>query len=326
MTGLYDSYNRCIDYLRISVTDRCNLRCIYCTAYSIANLTHDDILRYEEIERVVRVAASAGIKKIRLTGGEPLLRLDLDKLVALIERIDGIEDISLTTNGILLGQCALRLKEAGLDRVNISLDTLQKGRFQVISGRDHLDEVLTGIEAAHRAGLEPVKINMVVIRGMNDDEVLDFARKSKDEGWHVRFIEYMPFATPGLETLGAVSKQEIWERIQPLGKLEPCYDQTGNGPAVYYRLPGAEGTIGFVTPVTEHFCQSCNRLRLTSDGQLRPCLLDDAEIDLKGPLRNGADNKELTGLIMKAVSMKPEQHKLARGLTPNGRTMCQIGG
>ena len=326
MTGLVDSFQRRINYLRISVTDRCNLRCIYCTAQSVPHLSHDDILRYEEIQRVAQVAASVGINKVRLTGGEPLLRADLSELVGMLSQVGGIDDISLTTNGILLGRYAAELKEAGLKRVNISLDTLKRDRFQRISGRGELAEVLSGIEAARLAGLNPVKINMVVLRGINDDETIDFARMSTNEGWHVRFIEFMPFGTPELEALETVSTQEIWEGIQSLGKLEPYTGQTGNGPARYYRLPGARGTIGFISPMTEHFCGTCNRLRLTSDGQLRPCLLNDDEVNLKESLRNGASTDELKELIQQAVALKPEQHQLAEGLAPVRRPMCQIGG
>ncbi len=326
MTGLVDSWERQINYLRISVTDRCNLRCTYCTTQPIAYFSHDDILRYEEIYRAAQAAASLGISKVRLTGGEPLVRLNLSKLVWMLSQIEGIDDIALTSNGILLSNYAIALKEAGLKRVNVSLDTLKEDRFQLITGRDKLGEVLSGIEAARLAGLEPVKINMVVIRGINDDETIDFARLSASEGWHVRFIEFMPFGTPGTEALTTVSAQEIRERIQSLGKLEPYTGKAGNGPAKYYRLPGASGTIGFITPMTEHFCHTCNRLRLTSNGQLRPCLLDEDEVNLKEPLRNGASIDKLKQLIQRAVALKKEQHHLTGGLAPGGRPMCQIGG
>ena len=328
MTGLFDSFQRQINYLRISVTDRCNLRCIYCSVGSVPHLPRSEILSYEEIGRVVRVAASMGINKVRLTGGEPLLRPNLSKLVWMLSQIEDIDDISLTSNGTLLSKYAVELKEAGLKRVNVSLDTLREDRFKRITGRDKLGEVLSGIKAAHGAGLHPVKINMVVLRGINDDEIIDLARMSTSQGWHVRFIEFMPFGTPKAEALDTVSAQEIQERIQSLGKLEPYTGKTGDGPARYYRLPGARGTIGFITPVTEHFCHSCNRLRLTSDGQLRPCLLDDDEVNLKEPLRNGASVDELKQLIQQAVAIKRERHHLTGGLAPGTvrRPMCQIGG
>ncbi len=326
MTGLYDSWQRQINYLRISVTDRCNLRCLYCTTQPIAPITHDDVLRYEEIYRITQVAASMGINKVRLTGGEPLVRLHLSRLVKMLSKIDGIDDISLTTNGILLSTYAVELKEAGLKRVNVSLDTLKEERFKHITGGGKLAEVLSGIEAASLAGLKPVKINMVVLRGINDDEVIDFARKTIDEEWNVRFIEFMPFGVSKPEELKTVSAQEIREHIQSLGKLEPYASQIGNGPAKYYRLPGAKGTIGFITSMTEHFCQKCNRLRLTSDGYLRPCLLDDGEIDLKEALRNGGNMDELKQLIQQAVNMKREQHHLNDRPSTIRRSMRQIGG
>ena len=326
MTGLVDSWQRQINYLRISVTDHCNLNCVYCSEGSRLNLPRSEILSYEEIQRLVQVAAGMGITKVRLTGGEPLLRPDLSKLVRMLSKIEGIDDISLTTNGILLSKYAIELKEAGLKRVNVSLDTLKEDRFKSITGGDKLGEVLSGIEAAHRAGLEPVKINMVVLRGINDDEILDFAQKSLNLGWNVRFIEFMPFGTPAAEATKMVSSQEIRGRIQTLGKLEPYIDKTGDGPARYYRLPGAKGTIGFISAMTEHFCDTCNRLRLTSDGQLRPCLLDDDEVNLKKALRNGADTDELKRLIRQAVAIKREQHHLNEGLTPGRRPMYQIGG
>jgi cyclic pyranopterin phosphate synthase len=328
MTKLIDSYQRQINYLRISVTDLCNLNCIYCSAGSIPHLSHYDILRYEEIQRIVQVAAGMGISKVRLTGGEPLVRPELSKLISMLTRIEGINDISLTSNGTLLSKYARELKEAGLKRVNISLDTLKEDRFRQISGRGKLGDVLSGIEAAYRAGLEPVKINMVVMRGINDDETIDFARMSIEQGWHVRFIEFMPFGTSAAQTLETVSTQEIKEHIQSLGKLEPYTGPTGNGPARYYRFPGARGTIGFITPMTEHFCHSCNRLRITSDGQLRPCLLADDEVNIKEPLRNGANDDELKQLIQQAVALKREEHHLTGGIAPVtvSRPMCQIGG
>ena len=326
MTSLCDPWQRQINYLRISVTDHCNLNCVYCSVGLVSHLPRSEVLSFEEIQRVVQVAASMGISKVRLTGGEPLLRSDLSKLVWLISRIEGIDDISLTSNGIFLSKYAVKLKEAGLKRVNVSLDTLKKDRFKCITGMDKLADVLSGIEAAHLAGLDPVKINMVVLRGMNDDECIDFAQLSTSHGWHVRFIEFMPFGIPGIEAFEMVSAQEIQERIRPLGELEPCKLETGNGPAKYYRLPGASGTIGFISPMTEHFCHSCNRLRLTSDGQLRPCLLDNVEINLKEPLRNQASTEELIQLIQQAVAIKKERHHLNERLSPLTRPMCQIGG
>jgi len=327
-TGLFDSWQRQINYLRISVTDHCNLNCIYCSVSEIPRLRHEDVLSYEEIERIVRVAAEMGINKVRLTGGEPLMRPHFCRLVKMIAGIDSIDDIALTSNGILLGRYAEELKEAGLKRVNISLDTLKREKFRQITGLDKLEEVLASIEAAHKAGLEPVKINMVVLRDINDDEVVDFARKSIDEGWHVRYIEFMPISTPNGAVTAMVSTREIMERIGELGSLEPYAGPEGNGPARYYKLPQAKGTVGFITPITEHFCHSCNRLRMTSDGQLRPCLLAEEEVNIKEALRNGASNDELKSLIQQAVNLKREQHNLTGKLAPetDGRPMCQIGG
>jgi len=326
MTGLFDSWQRQINYLRVSVTNRCNLSCVYCSVGSIPHLPRNEILSYEEIQRLVQVAASMGINKVRLTGGEPLLRPDLSKLVWMLSQIEGIDDIALTTNGILLSQYATELKETGLKRVNVSLDTLKKDRFKRITGQDRLREVLSGLESARLAGLEPVKINMVVLPEINDDEILDIARMSVSEGWHVRFIEFMPFGTPMAEAFETISAKEIRERIQSLGKLEPYTGKPGNGPAKYYKLNGAKGTIGFISPMTEHFCYTCNRLRLTSDGQLRPCLLDDDEVNLKELLRNGGNTDELKQLIRQAIVTKREQHHLNEGLAPEKRSMYQIGG
>ena len=326
MTGLFDSWQRQINYLRISVTDHCNLNCGYCSTGLLSYLPRSEILSYEEIQRLVQVAASMGINKVRITGGEPLMRPDLSKLVWMLSQIEGIDDISLTSNGTLLSKFAVELKEAGLKRINVSLDTLKEDRFKRITGSDKLGEVLAGIEAAKLAGLQPVKINMVVLRGINDDETIDFARMSVSQGWHVRFIEFMPFGMPKTESFKTVSTQEIQAYIQSLGQLEPYIGKTDDGPARYYRLPGAKGSIGFISPVTEHFCQTCNRLRLTSDGQLRPCLLDDDEVNLKEALRNRAKTDELKQLIQQAVAIKRERHHLAEGLAPEKRPMHQIGG
>lgn len=324
--SILDSYRRRIDYLRISVTDRCDLRCLYCTASRFENLSHDDVLRYEEIERVVRAAASLGVKGIRLTGGEPLVRPHLSALVSIISQIPGIEDISLTTNATHLARYARELKGAGLKRVNISLDTFKPERFARICGRDVLDQALAGIAAAQETGLLPVKTNTVVMRGVNDDEITDFARKSVSDGWHVRYIEEMPL-TSEENARKMVSIAEIKDTIEKeLGALEPCGPTEGRGPAKYYRVPGAPGTIGFIAPITHSFCDECNRLRLTADGKLRPCLLRDDEIDLREALRRGADIDELKDLIMQTALMKKEKHELADKAGSLGRQMWQIGG
>ena len=325
MTGLSDSFQRPINYLRLSVTDRCNLRCIYCMPpQGLPLMPRSEILSYEEIQAVVRAAAELEISKVRLTGGEPLVRSQLSRLVHMLSRIEGIDDLSLTTNGVLLKQYAARLKQAGLKRVNVSLDTLKRERFEQITRSDKLDDVLAGIEAAWEAGLQPVKVNMVVMRGINEDEVLDFARLTKKEGWHVRFIELMPIGKPA--SLQYVPIAEIEHTLLRLGPLEPCSFSPGNGPARYFRFPGASGTVGFISPLSQHFCFNCNRLRLTVDGQLRPCLLSDEEVHLMKPLRQGASPEELGRLIRHAVAAKPERHHLTEGVLPRGRPMCQMGG
>lgn len=325
MTGILDSFGRSINYLRISVTDRCNLRCIYCMPpEGVSQIPHSEILSYEEIRTVVQAAAELGINKIRLTGGEPLVRAELPELIKMLSQMKGIQELSLTTNGTLLKNHALELKQAGLSRVNVSLDTLKAGQFQYITRLGKLEDVLEGIEAAKKAGFNPVKINTVVMRGINDDEVLDFARMTYKDGWHVRFIELMPFKS----IAKFVPSVELRRHISLLGKIEPCASITANGPAVYYRLSGARGTIGFISPLTETaFCSRCNRMRLTPDGKLRPCLLGEDEIDLKLPLRNNASLEELKHLILRAVASKPEHHHLEGGdVRLVKRKMSQIGG
>jgi cyclic pyranopterin phosphate synthase len=327
MSGICDCFQRPIDYLRISVTDRCDLRCVYCMpADGIRLMSHSDLLSYEEIYTIARAAAELGINKVRLTGGEPLVRFGLPQLVRMLARIDGIDDISLTTNGTLLAGYAAELKEAGLRRVNVSLDTLRPEKFGSITRRGMLSDVLEGIEAAKSVGLNPVKINMVVISGINDEEVLDFAAKTIDDGWHVRFIECMPVTGGGTATPQFISVNDMMKRLELLGQLEPCLPSVGNGPAKYFRFPEAAGTVGFITPVSEHFCFNCNRLRLTSDGKLRPCLLAEDEVDLKQPLRSGISSTGLKQLIEKAVANKPLQHHLAEGRVPKDRPFSQVGG
>ncbi|MBI2832422.1 MAG: GTP 3',8-cyclase MoaA [Chloroflexi bacterium] len=327
MTGLSDSFQRPINYLRISVTDRCNLRCAYCMPLDgIHPMPHADILTYEEIYTVAKAAAAAGINKVRLTGGEPLVRLGLPELVRMLAGIEAIDDISMTTNGILLARYATELKSAGLRRVNVSLDTLKDERFRSITrGAYGVADVLEGIKAAKSAGLKPVKINVVVMAGMNDDELIDFAAKTIDDEWHIRFIEHMPFGD-GASAASFVSVNDMRKNIETLGQLEPCQAGVGNGPAKYFRFPGAKGTVGFITPVTEHFCFQCNRLRLTSDGKLRPCLLSENEIDLRKPLRSGISSEELKLLIEKAAACKPLQHHLSEGRVPKDRPFSQVGG
>lgn len=325
-----DAYDRPIRYLRISVTDRCNLRCVYCMPpKGVPWRLHEEILRYEEIETVVKAASALGIHRVRLTGGEPLVRRGIIDLVRMIARVPGIDDLAMTTNGTLLARYATELAAAGLHRVNVSLDTLEAARFRRITRRDDLADVLAGIDAAHQVGLQPVKLNTVVIRGLNDNEVVNLAIKTTHpDGWHVRFIERMPLGgEQAIERRRAVTAREIRQRIETaLGALEPAERPIGGGPARYYRLPGAAGTIGFISPVSHHVCKSCNRLRLTADGQLRPCLLSDREIDLRTPLRRGADVESIQALLVAGIACKPKQHHLADSKQPAGRVMSEIGG
>ena len=329
MTGLSDSFQRPINYLRISVTDRCNLRCIYCMPCDgVSLMSHEDVLSYEEIYTIVLAATELGINKVRLTGGEPLVRAGLPDLIQVLVQIEAVNDISLTTNGLLLSRYAAELKQAGLQRVNVSLDTLKQDKFEFITHRNNnLGDVLEGIETARSVGLNPVKINTVVMAGINDDELLDFATKTIDDGWHVRFIELM--LPVGVSTTASqlVSVSDIRERLRPLGELEPCLPSAGNGPAKYFRFPHAKGTLGFITPVSEHFCFHCNRLRLTADGKLRSCLLAEDEIDLRQSLCSGlSSNGLIKHLIEEAVTRKPLHHRLDEGYIPKDRPFSQVGG
>ncbi len=324
MNNLVDSSQRNINYLRISVTDRCNLRCIYCMPETgVKWIAHNEILTYEEIATVVRIGADLGMNKIRITGGEPLTRAELPKLIKMLSETNGVDEISLTTNGILLKEQVLALKDAGLRRINISLDTFKQERFSQITRLGNLQDVLDGIDAAKDAGLNPVKIDMVVINGVNDDEIIDFARKTYEQGWHIRFIELMPLSN----IKGIIPAKEIRSRIETLDKLETASAPMGNGPARYYRLPGAKGTIGFISPVTEPFCSWCNRLRLTSYGQLCSCLLSDEGVDLRKPLRNNnLPEDEIRRLILELIASKPAHHDLAVDNLTLSRKMSQIGG
>jgi len=351
---LFDPFGRRIDYLRVSVTDRCNFRCVYCMPEEGFPCTpKDEHLTNEEFRRLLRVAASLGVRKVRFTGGEPLLRKDLPDLVA-EARTAGIEDLSVTTNGHLLTEMAGPLAKAGLSRVNVSVDTLRSDRFQAIARRGSLDAVLEGIREALRVGIGPVKVNCVALKGMNDDEAADFAAWTLREPVHVRFIEVMPMRWnldegPTQETIGApgllqvhqsqggmlsdaemrrryVSSEETKAVIEErFGPMEPAAILT-NGPARTFRLAGALGTVGFISQISNDFCSGCNRLRLTHDGFLRPCLMSDGELDLRAPMRAGATEEELRDLFRHVVAHKPERHYLHEGQRVVGRGMSQIGG
>lgn len=310
---MIDGFGRRIEYLRISVTDKCNLRCVYCMPEEgLPWLKREELLSYEEIADVVRTMAGMGLRRVRLTGGEPLVRQDLPRLVALIAAVDGIQDISLSTNAVLLADMAAELRRAGVDRLNISLDSLDPGRFDEIVRRPgSFRKVMAGLEAAEREGFAPIKLNVVLIRGQNDHEVGDFAALTLERPWHVRFIELMPTgANLALSASQTVTCDEVLERLIHVGRLEPVTGPTGNGPARYYQFPGAPGTVGVITPMSHTFCDQCNRMRLTADGQLRPCLFGHLQTDLRGPLRRG---EPLEPHIAATLQVKPERHLLELG-------------
>ena len=310
---MQDSFGRRIEYLRISVTDKCNLRCVYCMPeQGLPWLRHEQILSYEEIADVVRVMAQMGLRSVRLTGGEPLVRRDVPVLVRLLKQIPGIEDIALSTNAVLLGAQAQELREAGVNRVNISLDSLRPDRIDAIARRAGTHEhIMSGIEAAEKAGFEPIKINTVVMRGRNDDEIEDFARMTVERPWHVRFIEVMPVGDNlDVSAEEYVSSLEMLQRVRAIGDLAPVAGPNGNGPAVYFRYREARGTVGVITPMSHNYCDRCNRMRLTADGQLRPCLFGDIQTNLREPLRRG---EPLEPLITHTLTIKPERHYLIQG-------------
>lgn len=331
-----DSHGRVIDYLRISLTDRCNLRCIYCMPEEgVSQLSHDAILRIEDIERLVSIAAGMGISRIRLTGGEPLVRKGVIELVQAITNTPGIERVAMTTNGILLPQMAEDLKRAGLSRVNISLDTLDPEQFTMITRKGKLEDVLEGIEAALEVGFDPVKINAVTVRTL-DQDYLAYAKLSLKRPLHVRFIEYMPVGeSSGVDGCGwgkkdVISCEEVFDIINEKAQQEGLgalisgnrNAPEGWGPARYYAFEKAQGTVGFISPLSRHFCSECNRLRLTAEGQLRPCLFSDEEFDVREALRAGDDN-EVRRIIERVIGAKPDEHHDKVGTE---RGMSQIGG
>ena len=327
MNALLDQFGRTIEYLRISVTDRCNFRCRYCMPVEgLPWLPKADILSYEEIREVVAQLARMGLRRIRITGGEPTIRPQLETLVRYIKAVPEVEDIALSTNGVKLPTLASALAAAGLDRVNISADSLRPERIVAIARRDLGFDPVVAAEAAQAAGLSPIKLNVVVMRGVNDDEVVEFARLTIDRPWHVRFIELMPVGS--LEPLTdehVVPSDEVLARIRhAVGDLTPGDGPPrGNGPAAYYRLRGAAGSIGVITPMTHTYCGSCNRVRLTADGRLRTCLFGDHEVDLRGPLRAG---EPLAPYVTQALAEKPEAHALLSRRTGGLRALSQVGG
>lgn len=328
-----DKFEREINYLRVSITDRCNLHCTYCRPKEGFSLQgHDDILRYEEIIRIVSVAVKMGLTKVRITGGEPLVRRGFIDFIASLKRISGLQDISLTTNGILLEEFAQNIFNAGIRRINISLDSLNKNKYFRITNGGNLEAVLRGIAKAEEVGFSPIKINTVAIKGFNDDEVLEFAQLALKKPFQVRFIELMPVGQansdhsedylPATQLMQTISNRYELEKIT--GKKNQA-----DGPATIFRIKGGRGEIGFISPVSGHFCATCNRLRLTADGKLLSCLLKEDEIDLKKALRENCDDTELKKYIREAILLKPKQHDLActqEHLKKCHRNMSAIGG
>jgi len=325
---LIDRCNRKLNYLRISITDRCNLRCIYCVPHGfIPKLPHKEILSYEEILHIVRISVGLGISKVRITGGEPLVRKGVYGFLKRLTKIEGLLDISLTTNGVFLKHNINKIKSAGIKRINISLDTLNRKRYRKITGYDFFDQVWEGIELAHKMGFDPIKINVVPLKGVNDDELTDIAALSIDYPFHIRFIEYMPMGTNQMESDHHLLFPEIKKRIDQFGKLIPVEKEMNDGPAERFKFKSAKGEIGFIRPISHHFCNTCNRLRLTASGQLRPCLMSDVQVDLKTPLRKGCSDVELAEVFLQAVRLKPLGHNLSVD-RPVGVSaqMCAIGG
>lgn len=326
---LADQFDRPITYLRISVTDKCNLRCVYCMPeQGLPWLPKSEILTYEEIAQLVRAAASVGVRSIRLSGGEPLIRKNLWHLVEEIACTPGIDDIALSTNGLLLEDQLDDLLRAGLRRINVSLDTLQEQRFVEMARRPGLDRVLSSIDAAIARGLAPVKINCVVMRGRNDDEIAAFAQWTKERAVYVRFIELMPVQENlDVQRDAYVSADEILERVRSAGDLEAVPGPGGNGPARYFAFPGAPGAVGVISPLSHDYCERCNRVRLSADGRLRLCLFGDQAIDLRTPLRSGAGQAEIAGILRSAMLIKPERHHLKLGQAASRmRAFSEIGG
>ncbi|MEK6671848.1 MAG: GTP 3',8-cyclase MoaA [Nitrospirota bacterium] len=323
-----DSFDRIIDYMRISITDRCNLRCVYCMpSNGVEAVEHCDILTFEEIARIVRVAAGLGVRKIRITGGEPLARKGVAHLISSIKAVEGIEDISLTTNAILLGGLAKELADSGLNRVNISLDSFRPERYREITRGGDISQVMSGIEAAEKAGLTPIKLNVVPMSGFNDDEIEDFARLTLTTPYHVRFIEFMPIG--GRDSWSSdkyIPTDRIMERVEKIAPLIPVRLRK-HGPARYYRFENASGVIGFISAITHHFCNDCNRLRITSDGKLRPCLFSDTEIDLKPAIRSSDSDKEIERLLRLSIAIKPDGHNINKqSHLKSLSAMSRIGG
>jgi len=323
-----DRYGRRIQYLRISLTDHCNLRCLYCMPEEMVFQPSAELMQDDEILTLVRLFTGLGFDKIRLTGGEPTIRAHVVNLVQKIASTPGVNTLTMTTNGVRLSHMALPLAQAGLQRVNISLDTLDPEKFQTLTRWGSLKDVLSGINAAEQAGLTPIKINAVVVRGYNEPDMADLARLTKEHPWQVRFIEMMPFGQNNdFQTSQVVTANEMRVFIESaLGPLQAVNDGELDGEARIFRLSGALGDLGFISSVTAPFCYSCTRARLTADGRLRLCLLREGEVDLLTPLRAGASMGELRRLILEGLWVKPWGHGLAQGVIPLNREMSEIGG
>ncbi|MBN1276498.1 MAG: GTP 3',8-cyclase MoaA [Deltaproteobacteria bacterium] len=318
-----------INYLRISITDRCNLRCIYCMPSEGINfMPHENILSYEEILYITQLAVTTGIRKVRLTGGEPLVRKDIIAFLQKLNKIEGLEEITLTTNGVLLKRFAADIKACGINRINVSMDSLKPDRFLQITKRDYFEKVWEGIREAERLGFDPIKINVVAIKGFNDDEILDFARLTIDKPYHIRFIEFMPVGeNTTWSQQSFISTGDIYNKIKTLGDLTPVRSHSLDGPAERFVLEGGKGEIGFIGALSNHFCDKCNRMRLTAEGRLRGCLFSDKEIDIKTPLREGRSDSYLFKLFRLASENKPKSPEL---MDPEPkkciRKMSSIGG
>ncbi len=326
IAGSMDQFGRRIEYLRISVTDRCNFRCAYCMPLEgLPWLPREEILSYEEITEVVRQLAPLGVSRLRITGGEPTIRPQLETLIAMLRKVSGIQDIALSTNGVKLPEMAVALEEAGLDRVNMSADSLRPDRIREIARRNIAFSPVDAALAAERAGLGPVKINTVVMRGINDDELEDFARLTLDHPWHVRFIELMPVGEMAGETFDrVVASDEILARLARIAPLSAdAGPERGNGPAAYYRFADAPGSIGVITPMSHTYCGDCNRVRLTADGRLRTCLYGDEEVNFRDALRAG---QPLAPLYAQALSAKPREHALLQMKVGGLRALSEVGG
>jgi len=325
-----EAASRQINYLRMSITDRCQLRCVYCTYWQEwQKRPPAEILRYEELLRLAAIAAEGGIRKIRITGGEPLVRRGIVGFLQDLNRIPGIDKVGLTTNGVLLRELAPAIYNAGVRHLNVSLDTLKRDRYHQITGNDKLSAVMAGLERAASLGFHPLKINCVVLRGINDDEILDIAQLAREHPFQVRFIELMPTTSQPWWQRHFLSMAEVRQRLAVLGPLEPLPREAAAGPARTFRLPGFEGELGFISPMSEHHCRTCNRLRLSSDGKVRPCLLRSQELDLKGPLRQSVSDGLIGYLFQEAIRLKHPKASnpwSCSGSWRNDFPMVSIGG